>query len=819
MQLNIEQRKIINSTPSGHSIIRGVAGSGKTTVSVYRIPFLLNHYCHLEDDAILMLTFNKTLSNYIKYLYEKVEDEEKMDYLDLFGGNKDKVSIETVDSLIFKYFLRYKKKNNINLNVTTDKNLRYQLILPCLLELKKFHPESHILQQKYLPFLIDEIDWIKSCNYMELEEYQNADRLGRMSKNNPEGGPQRLHKNSNTRKAIFELMQNYNQKLEEAGWLDIKDAAILALIEARKHVEKKFSHIIVDESQDLTRVQLEFISCLYQQKEYSSIMFVCDNAQSIYPHSWLVKGRTFTSIGYDMTGKSSSLSKNYRTTTQISRSAYSLTEKDPVIFDDENFVAPSLIDKQGIYPIYRSFTSLFEEADFVISEINEYLKDKYELKDIAVIAKNNNQLKAIKNIFDKQGISADVVNKDNLNFSDISVKLLTIHSIKGLEFKVVFIIGLNKDIIPYITYQEPEDQQMQVSTDRKLLYVGMTRANDILYMSSSKVPSQFIGEIDPKFMIMSARSNIRTFYNMKIEDYYFKDQISNIFSSEENVRQWFLSELIDTYKYPSKLLHIEYPVNSFSQAGAVDIAVCIYKNKGIKSPFIFVEIKAYGKDIKNGFNQLKSYMSNEKTCSYGVVTNGREMIVINNEFEIIEDIPHFNAQMLPSSFESFDFIDTKHDRTYTIERDIKSRNEIEISEGAARNYFAPEQTREIKIYGNIAAGSPLYMNSVIEDNFFIPQDWFSPNDELFMLKVKGDSMQGANIEDGDYVVLKKQDFADNRNIIAVSLDEDITLKRYVKMGDTVLLMSENDKYEPIPIKSEQARIIGLLYGIIKRLSD
>ncbi|MFZ5649913.1 MAG: transcriptional repressor LexA [Bacillota bacterium] len=817
MQLNIEQRKIITSKPSGHSIIRGVAGSGKTTVSVYRIPFLLKHYCQ-KDDAILMLTFNRTLSNYIKYLYEKIEDEDKIEFSDLINANKDRVRIETVDSLIYRYFAKYKKKHNIKLDITTDKNIRYQLILTCILELKKTYPDVHILEQKYSPFLLDEIDWIKSCNYMELEEYQNADRLGRMNKNNPEGGPQKLLKNSKTRKAIFDLMVYYTKKLEEQGLLDIKDAAILALMEAREHVEKKYTHIIVDESQDLTRVQLEFISCLYQHKDYSSIMFVCDTAQSIYPHSWLVKGRTFTSIGFDMTGKSNSLSKNYRTTTQISQAAYSLIENDPIIFDDENFVAPSLIDKQGTYPIYRMFSSPSHEADFIIDEINDYLLDKYELKDIAVVAKNKNQLKAIKEFFDKHGMISTIVNKDELNFNDISVKLLTIHSIKGLEFKVVFIIGLNQNIIPYITYQEPEDQQVQITTDRKLLYVGMTRANELLYMTSSKVPSQFLSEINPKFLKISARSHIRTFYDIDVDDFCFKDKIFNIFSSEEKIRQWFLRELVDTYKFPSKLLHVEYPVNFFSRAGSVDIAVCIYKNKGIQSPFIFVEIKAFGKDIKSGLKQLKSYMSNEKTCSYGVVTNGRELIVINSEFETIDDIPVFNSYMLPSSFETFQYIDIKHDRTCIIERDMKNKNEIEITEDSLRKYFTPEQTREIKVYGNIAAGMPIYMNSNIEDNFFLPMDWYSSSDELFMLKVKGDSMQGVKIEDGDFVVIKKQDSANNRNIVAVSLDEDVTLKRYVKMGDTILLMSENDKYEPIPIRSEQARIIGVVYGIVKKQS-
>ena len=53
---------------------------------------------------------------------------------------------------------------------------------------------------------------------------------------------------------------------------------------------------------------------------------------------------------------------------------------------------------------------------------------------------------------------------------------------------------------------------------------------------------------------------------------------------------------------------------------------------------VFVEVKTYGSDIEEGLPQLKSYMSNEKTCSYGVVTNGCEMVVLNNKFEFIDDI-------------------------------------------------------------------------------------------------------------------------------------------------------------------------------------
>jgi len=818
MQLNIEQRKIINSKPTGNSLIKGVAGSGKTTVSVYRIPFLLNHYCFSPDDAILMLTFNKTLSNYIKYQYARIEEDDQIiDLFSLIGAGKEKVEIETVDSIIFKYYCKYKRRNKLKLDITTDNHINYQTMQLSISELKKNNPDAHILEQKYTSFLLNEIDWIKSCNYMELEEYQGADRLSRLNKNGMDGGPQKLQKNSNTRRAIFELMILFNKKLEEKGLIHIKDAAILALKEVKNCADKKYSHIIVDESQDLTRVQLEFIACLYFPKDYSSIMFVCDTAQSIYPHSWLVKGRSFTSIGFDMTGKSSSLSKNYRTTTQISQAAYSLIQNDEVILEDDNFVVPSLIDRQGPSPVYRAFTDIKQEAEYVANEIKDYLLGQYELKDITVIAKSKNQLVAVKECFDRLGIISTLVDKSDLNFDEKSVKLLTIHSIKGLEFKVVFIIGLNQGIIPYISFQENEDQQIQITTDRKLLYVGMTRANDLLYMTSSGVPSKFILEIDTKLMRFSTRNQIHSFYHVSIDDYCLQDHIQNIFSNEEKVRQWFIKELEGTYKYPIKLIDVEYPVSCFSKIGAVDIAVNVFGNKGTKIPFIFVEVKAYGTDIQNGISQLKSYMSNEKICSYGVVTNGREIIVLDNEFEIIDDIPIFNSQMLPSSFESFTYIDIKHGRTCTIERDFKGKEEIELTENNEKRFLPAKDTRELMVYGSIAAGQPIHMNSNVEDSFFLPTEWYNPNDDLFMLKVRGDSMIGADIDNGDYVIIKKQECANNRDIVAVSLEDDATLKRFVKMGDTVLLMPENENYEPIPVRSEQVRIIGVACGIVKRV--
>ena len=65
MRLNMEQRRIVELEPNGHMLIKGVAGSGKTTVTVLRAPFLLSRYCHEKDDGVLLVTYNKTLINYI----------------------------------------------------------------------------------------------------------------------------------------------------------------------------------------------------------------------------------------------------------------------------------------------------------------------------------------------------------------------------------------------------------------------------------------------------------------------------------------------------------------------------------------------------------------------------------------------------------------------------------------------------------------------------------------------------------------------------------------------------------------------------------
>lgn len=651
MRLNVEQRRIIENKPNGHVLVKGGAGSGKTTVAVHKIPFLLKDYTYEKDDKILVITYNKSLINYIKYIYEEIERNKENEQLTLGiyeSGDKDKLYIETIDNMMFKYFTSYIKEEKLEkLRVATEKQINKAMV-EAINVVKQEYEKVNVLDRKNLTFIIEEIRWMKSCNYTDIEEYQTIDRIGRISNNNVES-THKLRKNSKIRKAIFEVMIQYNDNLKKEKLVDLQDVALMALRQAKREVGEKYTHIIVDETQDLTRVQLEFIKTLYMNRSYSSMLFVSDTAQSIYPEAWLVKGRSFTSIGLDMTGKSTSLSKSYRTTMQIAYAAYSLIEDDKNILEDDNFVKPSLIDKQGVYPVYRGFKNKVSEAEYIAETIENELKNKYDYKDIAIISKFKNQLKDIKIFLEKNNIPyKELESNEELDFNEDCVKLLTMHCAKGLQFKAVIIAGLNDKIIPSRDFaNEFEDSDFVESIDRRLLYVGMTRATEELFLSSYGNPSKFIKDISCKYLRINSKCNFRKLHRIDIDEYLFTYKIDDIYKSEEITRQWIISELMNRYGYPKDLIDVEVKVNIEAKAEVVDIVVYVYENKD-KVPFIFIKSNKLGAGTESEISHLKICMNIFDTVKYGVVTDGNEIVIINDDFEEVDDIPSFNKRMISS---------------------------------------------------------------------------------------------------------------------------------------------------------------------------
>ncbi|HXG53376.1 MAG TPA: transcriptional repressor LexA [candidate division Zixibacteria bacterium] len=137
---------------------------------------------------------------------------------------------------------------------------------------------------------------------------------------------------------------------------------------------------------------------------------------------------------------------------------------------------------------------------------------------------------------------------------------------------------------------------------------------------------------------------------------------------------------------------------------------------------------------------------------------------------------------------------------------------IEVMDASGRP--AAVSLREIPIVGKIAAGKPLLSEENVEGILRIPDDMGSG--KLFALTVKGDSMIGAGILEGDRVIVKQQSAAESGDIVCALIEGEATLKRFYKEEGKVILRAENDRYEPITVSRGEFRILGKVVGLVRK---
>jgi repressor LexA len=125
----------------------------------------------------------------------------------------------------------------------------------------------------------------------------------------------------------------------------------------------------------------------------------------------------------------------------------------------------------------------------------------------------------------------------------------------------------------------------------------------------------------------------------------------------------------------------------------------------------------------------------------------------------------------------------------------------------------PEPTF-VPVLGRIAAGGPILAEEAVEDVFPLPRELVGEG-TLFLLKVVGDSMVDAAICDGDWVVVRQQNVADNGDIVAAMLDGEATVKTFKRAGGQVWLMPHNPAFDPIP--GNDASVLGKVVTVIRKV--
>ncbi len=145
-----------------------------------------------------------------------------------------------------------------------------------------------------------------------------------------------------------------------------------------------------------------------------------------------------------------------------------------------------------------------------------------------------------------------------------------------------------------------------------------------------------------------------------------------------------------------------------------------------------------------------------------------------------------------------------------IRRDPTKPRAIEILDDSFN--FMRREMVNVPIIGRVAAGEPILAEENIENYFPIPVELL-PNQQTFMLRVKGESMINAGILSGDQILVKQQEYARNGEIVVALVGDSATVKRFFKERGHYRLQPENDELEPIIV--DEVKILGVVVGLVR----
>lgn len=201
------------------------------------------------------------------------------------------------------------------------------------------------------------------------------------------------------------------------------------------------------------------------------------------------------------------------------------------------------------------------------------------------------------------------------------------------------------------------------------------------------------------------------------------------------------------------------------------------------------------KKIEENLKNLMDYIT-EVVSAQGIVPSIREMCA--------------NIGVTSTSTINY-YLNILEERGY-IKRTFNKNRSIELTDKAKQN-ITPPNMKSVGLVGKVAAGIPILAEENKIDNFMFSKNLFN-FENMFMLKVQGDSMIDASILDGDYVVVKQSQEAENGQIVVALVGDGATVKTFYKEKDCIRLQPENPLYQPII--SPDIQVLGIVVGLVRK---
>ncbi len=467
LNLDPEQARYVDSPHTGAMILRGCAGSGKTTVGIYRA---------IEQAAkgrrVLLLTFTRTLNGVNRSLIEE-----------LIGPLPDNLEVKTY----FNWLTDYLRDTHGLYFDIADASRQKELIREALRQAREgADPAFPELPPDFYQTEIQQV--IKGGGIAHLEEYLKVRRFGRNTPLLP-----------GYRRAVWAVYQVYQGLLEEAGLCDWNDLPLVGLEKLKTTpLVKPYDDVILDEGQDLSAVQLRLIGDLIKGnglRPHITCMVLADASQTIYN-----RGFSWKEAGIEARGRTSILRKNFRNTVQVAAAAAELISHNILLVQENEFIKPIWSHRVGARPRVVCCDLQDREVRFVCEELQDLVGGGYfRLFDFAILCPTNDLCKLYCDELTVRNIPCIVHRDQAFNILEEKVKIMTIHSAKGIEFPVVFVVGVRRGKIPrHINRQGLDEEETQLDQERyrTLLYVAMTRAAENLFLvTTAGQESPFLAEV------------------------------------------------------------------------------------------------------------------------------------------------------------------------------------------------------------------------------------------------------------------------------------------------------------------------------------
>ncbi|MGW2339080.1 UvrD-helicase domain-containing protein [Streptomyces sp. NPDC001661] len=462
--LHPTQRRIAyRPSYAGPAQITGGPGTGKTVVALHRVKHLLGRAPH---SRILLTTYTGALARSLRAGLALLLDHDE----ELLA----RVDVTTVDAVATRTVRKVRDNPGRPLS-GKDERTRWNR----LARRRGLPWNGAFLAQEYRHVILAQ-------NLRDEDTYLACERHGR-------GSALRRAQRSQVWQAVAEFEADLKSERAHT-WLQLCAEATRLLADEGRAGTAAYDHVVVDEAQDLHPAQWRLLRALVPAGP-DDLFITGDPHQRIYDSRVSLR-----SLGIPVTGRSGRLRINYRSTEEILRWSRALLDGAPVTDlagDGDDTLAGYRSLLHGASPSCTGHEGEAAEADAVVARVQDWLDAGVAAADIAVCARFNNLMDKLAERLERARIPVVRV-RDGEQQGAAGVRLSTLHSMKGLEYRCVAVAGVTAGAFPFApAVTDATVDHLQHATDlaaeRCLLFVACTRAREALSVTYHGAPSEFLG--------------------------------------------------------------------------------------------------------------------------------------------------------------------------------------------------------------------------------------------------------------------------------------------------------------------------------------